>query len=142
MVVFKEEVALGLVGCVGVRVGKRRGPLSGLRLEGYSPLAAVVVLLFWVLSTSTWKIFLLAEAPCCQEQEEGPPDHITLAAFLLRLGSSGNISQPCGCVKSCTQAGYTWGSTSRPPRLRSESMVRNNTVWDTKEHEGKRNEIE
>lgn len=36
--VFKEEVALDLVGCIGVRVVKRLSPVSPLGPEGCTPL--------------------------------------------------------------------------------------------------------
>lgn len=58
---------------------RRRSPLSGLRLGGCSPLASVV-LLFWVLRTSAGKFFSVGRGARCQEQEEGPPNHIVLAA--------------------------------------------------------------
>lgn len=42
--VFKEEVGLGLVGCIGVRVFKRLSPVSYLGQRACTPLAAVVML--------------------------------------------------------------------------------------------------
>lgn len=71
--VFKEEVALGLAGCVESKWSGVRAPLALLGLESYALPSSCCGRS--VLSGSQEPLlgsfFLLAEVPQCQEQEEG-----------------------------------------------------------------------
>lgn len=79
-VVFKKEVALGLVGCVGIRVVKRWNPVSPLVPEGHTPLTSC----FDHSALFGSQEPLLRSFFCWQRCHElprgrGPPDHAALA---------------------------------------------------------------